>query len=68
MDAVDIGVDLVDALDAVDAVDMGVDAVDLVDALDAVDAGVDALLLLGTDTGLRGGNTLEGEGLVEGVV
>jgi len=50
---------------------MGVDAVDAVDAvdrLDALDAGVDALLLLGTDTGLRGGNTLEGEGLVEGVV
>ena len=68
MDAVDVGVDgldAVDALDALDAVDMGVD---LVDAVDAVDAGVDALLLLGTDTGLRGGNTLEGEGLVEGVV
>ena len=50
---------------------MGVDvldAIDAVDAVDAVDAGVDALLLLGTDTGLRGGNTLEGEGLVEGVV
>ena len=48
---------------------MGVDAVDVIDAgMDAVDAGVDALLLLGTDTGLRGGNTLEGEGLVEGVV
>ena len=48
---------------------MGVDAVDAIDAgMDAVDAGVDALLLLGTDTGLRGGNTLEGEGLVEGVV
>ena len=48
-----------------DAVDVGVDGLDAVDALDA---GVDALLLLGTDTGLRGGNTLEGEGLVEGVV
>ena len=48
-----------------DAVDMGLDELD---AVDAVDAGVDALLLLGTDTGLRGRNTLEGEGLVEGVV
>ena len=50
---------------------MGVDeldAVNAVDACDAADAGVDALLLLGTDTGLRGRNTLEGEGLVEGVV
>ena len=57
-----MGVDVVDAVDAVDAVDV-IDA-----GMDAVDAGVDALLLLGTDTGLRGGNTLEGEGLVEGVV
>jgi len=59
-----MGVDAVDALDELDAVD----AVDVVDTVDAVDAGVDTLLLLGTDTGLRGGNTLEGEGLVEGVV
>ena len=47
---------------------MGVDELDAVNAVDAMDAGVDALLLLGTDTGLRGGKTLEGEGLVEGVV
>ena len=55
-------------VDAVDVIDAGMDAVDALVAVDAVDAGVDALLLLGTDTGLRGGNTLEGEGLVEGVV
>ena len=55
-------------VDEVDVIDAGMDAVDALVAVDAVDAGVDALLLLGTDTGLRGGNTLEGEGLVEGVV